>query len=124
MTTGTRVLGQKLQGEAVLVHRLEADPSDGFGSMHRIEAYVSVRGAALQWAMRLARGAAVRAVEQACRETLLYFSLLARLVERRPRWAADAVKRQVQRGEDPDAASLLPLLELPSTTKTAEAARR
>jgi hypothetical protein len=94
-TAPTGTIPRTVSVEFVIVHRLATSAaSDGVQAIDRLEAWVSADGAALRLIMKLAKGAATRAVVRSLRETKLYFALVAKIAERRPKWAQEAIVRR------------------------------
>jgi len=81
--------------EFVIIHQsVVTSTSNGAQPVDRLEAWVSAEGAALRLIMKLANGAATSAVVRSLRETKLYFSMAAKIAERRPQWAQSALVKQ------------------------------
>ena len=61
--------------------------------------------------MKLAKGTCERTVEGCLRDTAMYFSVLARLLELRPRWTRTTSERLSRRFSAEEAASLQKLVD-------------
>jgi hypothetical protein len=128
-TLETRIppLVGKFHAEAVLVYRTEEGVSANRVPMvrHSVEAFVTAKGPTLNTLMRLAKGGSERAVSQLVQETMAYFSLMCRVMQMRPDWAAITSKRLAKKLSPTEAAELRALLaQLPQRQPPLQSAGR
>jgi hypothetical protein len=113
-TLETRIppLVGKFHAEAVLVYRAEEGVSSTGVPLvrHSVEAFVTAKGPTLNTLIRLAKGGSERAVSQLVQETMAYFSLMCRVMQMRPDWAAVTAKRLAKKLSPAEAAELRALL--------------
>lgn len=94
-TAPTGAIPRTVTAEFVMIHQVGATvPAVGGQPIDRLEAWVSAEGAALRMLMKLVNGAATNIVVRSLRETKLYFTLAAKIAERRPQWAKSALAKR------------------------------
>jgi hypothetical protein len=90
---GAGMLGA-MRGDAVVVYRsAHLQLGDRWVPWHAAEVYAAADGPATGMILKVAKNPAEKAAAQTLRETLLYFSLLGRLLELRFDWAEPAIAR-------------------------------
>ncbi|HVJ83483.1 MAG TPA: hypothetical protein VNC50_20625, partial [Planctomycetia bacterium] len=85
----------KIKAEAVLIHRHWIEPQpDGTAKIRQeVEAYATAGGPTVQALARIAKETFHKTVNARLEESLLYFSLMAKILPRKPTWTEAAIAR-------------------------------
>ncbi|MFO0948839.1 MAG: hypothetical protein U1D30_23445 [Planctomycetota bacterium] len=83
----------KLRAEIVYVYRYHfaKQPDGQYFVIQQIESYSTAPGATLKAVMKLTRAATNRLVDQSMQDMTIYFSLMCRVMQLRPRWTLEAL---------------------------------
>lgn len=83
----------KLRAEIVYVYRYHfaRQPDGQYFVIQQIESFSTAPGATLKAVMKLTRAATNRLVDQSMQDMTIYFSLMCRVMQLRPRWTLEAL---------------------------------